>query len=44
MNATDGIIYGEIQVCNTTFSLNHSIQDIKVIIDLMLEAFFVIIW
>ena len=29
MKATDGIIYGEINVSNTTFSLNHSIQDIE---------------
>ena len=29
IKATDGIIYGEINVSNTTFSLNHSIQDIK---------------
>ena len=28
MKATDGIIYGEINVSNTAFSLNHSIQDI----------------
>ena len=29
MKATDGIIYGEIKVSNTKFSLNHSIQDIS---------------
>ena len=29
MKATDGIIYGEIKVNNSLFSLNHSIQDIK---------------
>jgi len=28
MKATDGIIYGEINVSNTKFNLNHSIQDI----------------
>ena len=29
MRATDGIIYGEIKVNNSMFSLNDSIQDIK---------------
>ena len=29
MKATDGIIYEEINVSNTTFSLNHSVKDIK---------------
>ena len=29
MKATDGIVYGEINVNNTTFSLNHSILNIK---------------
>ena len=29
MRAGDAIVYGEIQVNNTTFSLNHSIQDIE---------------
>ena len=29
MRAGDEIIYGEINVSNTKFNLNHSIQDIK---------------
>ena len=40
IKASDGIIYGEIKVNSTKFSLIHSIQDI---INLMLEALFVII-